>query len=485
MSEASNYQFVFCSLFFSNDLILVEQNAAAEKLFKGKSIGKHFNELFHSQDIEKDTVGVHAAIKNNKVAEIVLGVKFPEPIEYKLYAYVLNENGMIRLAGLVPSKLIYENHNQIDAGKKNTNETELLTYMVAHELQEPLNTIKGYLLLIEENLATLSASEIAEYIKQPIESVKQMKELVSEMLQYSKTGKNNGKAELVSLNNIVNDVIGNLKERIKNTSSSVTVETLPEITANAVEMKILFQNLISNAIKFNNKGIKPVINISAEVVNNYWILKVKDNGIGISEANAGKIFTLFHRVHNKEQFEGTGIGLAHCRKIVEAHNGKIWVESVEGEGCIFYIKLPANTEKQPRLNCILLVDDNDLTNIFNKRFLERTRIAKNIFTVKNGQQALDYLSHQDKYADIEKYPDPDLILLDINMPVLTGWEFLEEFKKFDEKLKKQKVIILTTSPSPEDEEKARGILEVSDYKVKPLTKEILEDIISTHFDNLN
>lgn len=133
-----------------------------------------------------------------------------------------------------------------------------------------------------------------------------------------------------------------------------------------------------------------------------------------------------------------------------------------------------------KLNCILLVDDVEFTNIYNRRFLEKEKVAEHIYSVKNGVEALDYLTHQGKFThNGTTYPLPDLILLDINMPVMDGWEFLEEFKALTNEvnLKQCKVVVLTTSPNPEDENKARSMMEVTDYWVKPITREMINRVI--------
>ena len=136
---------------------------------------------------------------------------------------------------------------------------------------------------------------------------------------------------------------------------------------------------------------------------------------------------------------------------------------------------------EQRLNCILLIDDNEFTNIFNRRFLEKMQVARQVFAVKTAEEGLDFLRRSGKYEQ-ETYPSPELIFLDLNMPVMSGWEFAEEFEKLSPGLRNGKIFILTTSPNPEDEEKALTLHQISGYRRKPLTREMVLEILEQHFN---
>jgi CheY-like chemotaxis protein len=135
-------------------------------------------------------------------------------------------------------------------------------------------------------------------------------------------------------------------------------------------------------------------------------------------------------------------------------------------------------QAEKKLKSILLVDDNEFTNIFNRRFLEKLNIANQVYTARNGKEALEFLRRMIEDRSITK---PDLILLDLNMPVMSGWEFIDEYRKLENESKHGKIIVLTTSPNPEDEAKAMSIELVADYIKKPLTKEIVSELIEMHF----
>jgi PAS domain S-box-containing protein len=218
-------------------------------------------------------------------------------------------------------------------------ELEQFTRIASHDLSEPLNSIKGLISLIrdhEENDIDENVIVKLNYIDQ---SVSRMKELVKALSDYARLGK---KMELVELdfNSLVKNVLSDLEASITKSDANIVVESLPTLKAYEVEVRLLFQNLISNAIKYRKSAISLQIHITAEQVNDFWQFFIRDNGIGIPLKQKDKIFLLFQRLHARNEYSGIGIGLAHCKKIVEHHNGKIWVESDEEKGSIFYFTLP-------------------------------------------------------------------------------------------------------------------------------------------------
>jgi light-regulated signal transduction histidine kinase (bacteriophytochrome) len=144
----------------------------------------------------------------------------------------------------------------------------------------------------------------------------------------------------VDCSKLVNDVLSDLEDSIRVSHAKITVQELPIVNGYETELRLLFQNLITNAIKFQHTDNLPEINISAGISGNEWIFKIKDNGIGIEDKNKDKIFIIFKRMHNRNDYKGTGIGLAHCKKIVELHGGRIMVESKPGSGSTFIFTIP-------------------------------------------------------------------------------------------------------------------------------------------------
>ncbi len=217
-------------------------------------------------------------------------------------------------------------------------ELEQFTYIASHDLREPLNSIIsliGLLLDDEEHRENTELFKMLNYIS---ESSQRLMNLISGLLDFSRLGTN---AEIKSINTgkLVSTVLKDLDASIKTSNGEVLVDTLPEINAYEFELRLLFQNLLSNAIKYSKEDVAPKIHISAKKLKDGWEFAIKDNGIGIPSDKKDKIFLLFQRLHDRNKYEGIGIGLAHCKKIVELHDGKIWVESELGEGSTFYFTI--------------------------------------------------------------------------------------------------------------------------------------------------
>ena len=239
------------------------------------------------------------------------------------------ENGRRKKA---EEKLLILNQN---LDKKNK-ELEQFAYITSHDLNEPLRTINGLIQLIaKEGKLEGDVKQYFEFIEQ---AANRMSALIKSVLDYSRLD-NNSKLTQVNCNAILNDILIDLGAVIKENQAKIEFENLPVLNAYPVEIKQLFQNLIVNAIKFRKKEVSPEITITVKKENSDWIFAVKDNGIGIDLKYKNKIFQIFQRLHNRNQYEGLGIGLAFCKKISELHNGKIWVESKEGEWSTFYFSI--------------------------------------------------------------------------------------------------------------------------------------------------
>ena len=218
-------------------------------------------------------------------------------------------------------------------------ELEQFAYIASHDLREPLQSISSFIQLLASDYSDQIDDIGQESLKYIMEAITRMKNLIQGLLDYSRLGK---EAELTEIdcNKIVEDVIADLNFSIMKTEAEIEIGILPVLYGYEVELRLLFQNLIGNAIKFRKKDTRPLIYISAEKDKNYWKFKISDNGIGITPDYYEKIFTIFQRLHRRDEYEGTGIGLAHCRKIVDLHNGNIWVESEPGVGSSFYFTIP-------------------------------------------------------------------------------------------------------------------------------------------------
>ena len=225
--------------------------------------------------------------------------------------------------------------------KRSNRELSQYAYVASHDLQEPLRTITNYVGLLEEKYAGQTDQETQTFIKFVVKSANTMKNLINHLLDFSRIGRN---VTFTSLNTdkLLKEVIEEMEGTITDSKGKITYPLLPVINANAIEIKQLFQNLISNGLKFRKKDESPVVDISVEEYPNEWLFAFKDNGIGMDEKNHEKIFIIFQRLHSVSQYPGTGIGLATCKKIVSLHNGRLWVESKLGEGSTFYFTISKN-----------------------------------------------------------------------------------------------------------------------------------------------
>jgi signal transduction histidine kinase len=220
-----------------------------------------------------------------------------------------------------------------------TKEIEQFTFIASHDLQEPLRTITNFTHLIQEEYGNKLEGDGKKYIEFITRSATRMSALVKGLLEYSLLGNESIKTT-VDCSRIVHEVLSDLSESIHESKAVITVKELPRVIGYETEMRMLFQNLVTNAVKFRKKDQSPVIRISAEEQEKAWHFSVNDNGIGIEERGQEKIFIIFKRMQNRNDYEGTGIGLAHCKKIVEMHGGKIWVESSLGKGSTFNFTIP-------------------------------------------------------------------------------------------------------------------------------------------------
>ncbi|MBC7474601.1 MAG: GHKL domain-containing protein, partial [Candidatus Sericytochromatia bacterium] len=211
--------------------------------------------------------------------------------------------------------------------------------IASHDLQAPLRTITSYTqLLFKYSKDKFEPNEL-EFIDFIQNASKRMQELITNLLEYSKIGIEKNFYISHDLNEIMKIVLSDLQPLINENNVTVSCTDLPCLKTDKIQIIRLFQNIITNSIKYRSSN-NPVITISAKKENDYYLFSILDNGIGINEKYYDKIFEIFQRLETDKNVEGTGIGLANCKKIVEQHGGKIWVESVEGEGSTFYFQLP-------------------------------------------------------------------------------------------------------------------------------------------------
>ncbi|MBA3706443.1 MAG: response regulator [Bacteroidetes bacterium] len=217
-------------------------------------------------------------------------------------------------------------------------ELEKFAYVASHDLQEPLRTITSYIQLLQIKYKDKLDTEGNEFMGFVIDASSRMRNIITDLLEYSRINRNKEILQPVDCNIILEEALENLHTSINKNQAVIQCDKLPTIRANRIQMVQLFQNLISNAIKFK-RDITPEIKISSQKTGEDYLFAVQDNGIGIEQKYANKIFQIFQRLHSMQDYPGTGIGLAICKKIVQQYGGKIWMESEMHKGSTFYFTI--------------------------------------------------------------------------------------------------------------------------------------------------
>ncbi|MEO6734210.1 MAG: two-component regulator propeller domain-containing protein [Ferruginibacter sp.] len=220
-------------------------------------------------------------------------------------------------------------------------ELEQFAYVASHDLQEPLRTTAGIVELLQLQYHGKIDEKADKYMAFILEATTRMKVVIKDLLDYSRIG-TNMELKKIDCNILVQEMLADIMAAIKEANADIQVAELPVIDGYPTEIKLLFQNLVINAIKFRKKDVIPGIKIDVQQAAHYWEFTISDNGIGIDEKYSQRIFDIFQRLHTNKEYAGSGIGLSHCKKIVELHKGKIWVESAPGEGCIFHFTIHKN-----------------------------------------------------------------------------------------------------------------------------------------------
>ena len=221
-------------------------------------------------------------------------------------------------------------------------ELKQFAYVASHDLQEPLRTITSFTQLIERRYKNKLDSDADEFMEYIVEAAKRMQTLINDLLNYSRVATMKKEFEIIDTGETLASVLNNLNSAIYENNAEIIYENLPKIMAEPGQIVQLFQNLIGNAIKFRKPGVPPKIHVKAIQDENKdeYVFSVQDNGIGMEPQYAERIFTIFQRLHTKEEYDGTGIGLAISKRVVERHGGKIWVESNLAKGSTFYFTIP-------------------------------------------------------------------------------------------------------------------------------------------------
>lgn len=342
-----------------------------------------------------------------------------------------------------------------DELRQRNTELDEFAYLASHDLQEPLRKLIAFSELLPRDLTEEIAPGAKRDLDFIVNAAKRMQALVNDLLSLSRVGKAAMKHVKVPLQRCVDDALDALAKRIEDTAAQVTSDPLGDVMGDPMLLTQLYQNLIGNALKFVERDHAVKIHLTAEWQNNVCVFGVRDNGIGIDPHYAETIFAPFKRLHAANEFEGNGIGLTICRKTVERHCGRIWVESTPGKGSHFRFTIgqvpePTHEQSENKVNppVVLMVDDDMGEQELTRRALEQNGALVDLRVVSSGEAALDYFHRRGQFQ-LEHAPRPNLVLLDLNMPRVDGREVLRQIRMHPD-LRRIPVVVFTTSQSESD-----------------------------------
>jgi signal transduction histidine kinase len=221
---------------------------------------------------------------------------------------------------------------------RSNQDLQQFAYVASHDMQEPLRMIKSFLQLLEQQYRGKLDAKADEYIHYAVDGADRMSRLISDLLAYARVGTQGEAFKEWDCNMVLRQVLENLQTLIRESGAVVDSEPLPTVMGDLTQLTQLFQNLVGNAMKFRDER-SPVVHVGARQLDKEWEFSIRDNGIGIDPGQSDRLFMMFQRLHDHSKYPGTGIGLATCRKIVERHGGRIWVQSRPGEGSTFFFTI--------------------------------------------------------------------------------------------------------------------------------------------------
>ncbi|MBD1929674.1 PAS domain S-box protein [Trichocoleus sp. FACHB-90] len=337
-----NFWDVFGNVTEANDAFLGMIGYTREDLLSGKVLWKDMTPVEY-QELDKQKLQEVAATgictpfekeffrADGSRVPILIGGALLEENEYQGVCYIID---------ITERKQMEETlSKQAQELARSNAELEEFAYVASHDLQEPLRMVASYTQLLSRRYKGKLDEDADEFITFAVDGANRMQKLIKDLLEYSRVGTRGKEFDPVECEDVLHEAIANLQFAIDESNAIITYDSLPTVRGDSTQLGQLLQNLIGNAIKFH-QHIPPRIHIGVEPTENEWIFSVRDNGIGMNLEERDRIFVIFQRLHAREAYPGTGIGLAICKKIVERHGGQIWVDSQVGQGSVFYFTIP-------------------------------------------------------------------------------------------------------------------------------------------------
>ena len=332
--------------------IVTYWNKTAEKVLgktRQEMIDQDLWGIFSDSVTSESYKKYHQAIKTNKAVHFE---DYYEPLNkwYEISAYPTGNGLSVYFKDVTDRKMSDSRLNELNENLRkharelaiSNAELEQFAYVASHDLQEPLRMVTSFLSQIEQRYGDLLDDKGRKYIHFAVDGAKRMRQIILDLLEFSRVGSAGDNPEEVDLNKLVNDILPLYRKQIEEKKAIINVAVLPILHTHKVPIRQVFQNLISNALKYVKPGVCPSISIEFKEEPAYYAFWVEDNGIGINPEYFDKIFIIFQRLHNKDEYSGTGMGLALTKKIVENLGGKIWVKSEEGKGSAFCFTILKN-----------------------------------------------------------------------------------------------------------------------------------------------